>query len=421
MNSSARSVGDVYTATMVNDLRKDLIYMAGDYAVTTGSSNAYVLALDAQITALTAGMRVRFKANFANTGIATLNVNSLGAVYFVKGEDFTQLLSPGDIQNNSYHEAEYDGTYFRLLTCTKVPTGMIAPYAGATAPTGHVLADGSSLSKTLYQTLHKVCNYLYGNGANNTKMTATFTANAGTDTCTSTAHGLNNDIPVVLTTSGTLPAGLSTGTTYWIVNKAANTFQLSATRGGAAIDITSTGSGTHTWTQWLTADASNDTLYSEAHGLSNGDIISFSSTGSLPTGLTASTDYYVINKTADTFQVSTSFGGSAVDITAAGTVGAHSFQTNFLLPNLKGRVPVGKDAATFATQGSTGGEETHALTTPELSSHNHTISMATTTGAGGLVLRGQTATTDQNTGSTGSGTAHNNLQPYLTIQYIIKT
>jgi len=78
-------------------------------------------------------------------------------------------------------------------------------------------------------------------------LTATFTA-ATTDIITSTAHGLKNGDMVVLTTSGTLPAGLSTGTVYFVIDKTTNTFKLSLTANGASIDITGTGTGTHTWT-----------------------------------------------------------------------------------------------------------------------------------------------------------------------------
>jgi hypothetical protein len=51
----------------------------------------------------------------------------------------------------------------------------------------------------------------------------------------------------------------------------------------------------------------------------NGDIVSFATTGALPTGLTAGppTFYYVVNRTSTTFQVSATSGGSA--ITTSGT------------------------------------------------------------------------------------------------------
>jgi len=53
------------------------------------------------------------------------------------------------------------------------------------------------------------------------------------------------------------------------------------------------------------------------------------------------------------------------------TYGAGDGSTTFNLPDMRGRVPVGKNAATFATLGAVGGEETHALTVAELASHDH--------------------------------------------------
>lgn len=64
-----------------------------------------------------------------------------------------------------------------------------------------------------------------------------FTA-AVSDTITSNGHNLSDDDVVILTTSNTLPAGLSTGTPYYVINSTANTFELSATQGGGAVDIT---------------------------------------------------------------------------------------------------------------------------------------------------------------------------------------
>ncbi len=80
--------------------------------------------------------------------------------------------------------------------------------------------------------------------------TATFTA-ATTDIITSSAHGLVNGNIVVLTTTTTLPAGLALATNYYVIEKTTNTFKLtiqSGTEGGPAVDVTDTGTGTHTWT-----------------------------------------------------------------------------------------------------------------------------------------------------------------------------
>lgn len=76
----------------------------------------------------------------------------------------------------------------------------------------------------------------------------------------------------------------------------------------------------------FTAVAATDLLTSTAHGLAVGDIIQFSSSTTLPAGLEPNTDYFVIASglTADDFKVSTTLGGSAVDITSTGT-GTHSW------------------------------------------------------------------------------------------------
>ncbi len=105
----------------------------------------------------------------------------------------------------------------------------------------------------------------------------------------------------------------------------------------------------------------------------------------------------------------------------------------------QGRVLVGKaTSGTFATAGATGGEETHSLTVAELASHSHTteehthavpLGLATdeTTKLNNIekVAAGpldQTSTDSLNvssaspsTNSTGSGSAHNNLQPYIVV------
>lgn len=63
-----------------------------------------------------------------------------------------------------------------------------------------------------------------------------------------TGHTLQNGDEVVFTTTGALPTGLTAGTTYYVINQASNTFQVSATVGGSAINTSGTQSGTHTAT-----------------------------------------------------------------------------------------------------------------------------------------------------------------------------
>jgi hypothetical protein len=67
-----------------------------------------------------------------------------------------------------------------------------------------------------------------------------------TDVFTCTAHGLSNGDQVTFKlSSGTLPTGLSTTTTYYVRDVAANTFKVSATAGGAALDMSGAATGTY--------------------------------------------------------------------------------------------------------------------------------------------------------------------------------
>lgn len=70
------------------------------------------------------------------------------------------------------------------------------------------------------------------------KMTATF--NENTDTFTLAGNNLENENIVIL--YGTVPQGFTQNTTYYVINKSGNNFQLSATLNGGA--VTSSGSST---------------------------------------------------------------------------------------------------------------------------------------------------------------------------------
>lgn len=73
---------------------------------TTGSSNAYVATLSPALLALADGAEITFKANHTNTGAATLNVNSLGAVSLVNPEG--SALIANDILSSGTYTAKYD-------------------------------------------------------------------------------------------------------------------------------------------------------------------------------------------------------------------------------------------------------------------------------------------------------------------------
>ena len=78
----------------------------------------------------------------------------------------------------------------------------------------------------------------------------------------------------------------------------------------------------------FTATNATNILNDTAHGLSNGDCITIKTGTTLPTGLSADTYYYVINKADDTFQVALTPGGSAVTFSDDGT-GTHTWAQEF--------------------------------------------------------------------------------------------
>jgi microcystin-dependent protein len=112
--------------------------------------------------------------------------------------------------------------------------------------------------------------------------------------------------------------------------------------------------------------------------------------------------------------------------TAIGTTwGAGDGSTTFNLPNFQRRVAVGSGGsgtATLAnTVGSTGGAETHTLTTPEIPAHTHGISNGAGDGAGGAGGSFASANAAVQSTSTGGGGSHNNMQPSAVVLKIIKT
>lgn len=235
-------------------------------------------------------------------------------------------------------------------------TGIIVPTMRRAIPAGWLLCDGQAVSRATYSALFDVlCPF------------AVFAVTiASPAVFTSTAHGLVAGDKIRITTTGSLPTGLATGTDYYVISTglSSNDFRVSTSRGGAAVNTSGSQSGTHTWRVFNS-------------GVGDG-----STTFNLPN-----------------LKGKSVFG---YDVTDA----------NF---------------DTLDTPNTYAGEKTHALTTPELPAHNHSFSdpqQVKNFAQGG----GNTGTQPSSAGggsaltitNTGSNSGHNNIPPYIVVNFMVR-
>ena len=113
------------------------------------------------------------------------------------------------------------------------------------------------------------------------------------------------------------------------------------------------------------------------------------------------------------------------------TFGIGDGSTTFNLPDLRGRLPLGQDDmggtpanrvtnAQADTIGGAAGAENHTLITAEMPAHIHKLPDGFE-GSGNAVFQSDDSPAQtRDTYSTGGGGSHNNVQPYLTTNYIVK-
>ncbi len=183
--------------------------------------------------------------------------------------------------------------------------------------------------------------------------TVTLTGGSGLSIKAVKTHKLLEAYTISFTTTGTLPAPLLVGETYFVLptNLTETQFSISTQKNGAAVSITTAGSGIHryaivglTLTQTrenynyiditvfqpgefisstptgttCTVSISNPAVVTlVSHGFSAGAVIKFTTTGALPTGMSIQNRFFVIatGLTANTFQFSDVPGGTAIETT----------------------------------------------------------------------------------------------------------
>lgn len=146
-----------------------------------------------------------------------------------------------------------DGTLRLSPTSPPVPVATVIYSAARATPSGYLRCNGAAISRTTYANLF-----------NALVLRSTVTISIATPGVVTWAnHGLGANDPVKFTTTGALPTGLTSNTTYYVVGASvtANTFQVSATAGGAAINTTGTQSGVHTAISAAYGDGDGSTTF----------------------------------------------------------------------------------------------------------------------------------------------------------------
>jgi hypothetical protein len=161
------------------------------------------------------------------------------------------------------------------------------------------------------------------------------------DTMTVTSHARNTGTgPIRITTTGTLPAGLEPTTDYWLIRIDADTLKLATSKAnanaGIAIAFADNGTGRHTLMLPTSnirlggVDHTSDTLTVTSHARNTGTgPVSLTTSGTLPTGLDPTMNYWLIRIDADTLKLATSKAnanaGTAVSFSDDGT-GHHTLR-----------------------------------------------------------------------------------------------
>jgi surface protein len=252
------------------------------------------------------------------------------------GTDFANMFASTDI-NSPGTSDNYDNLLLRLATVTTQNSRSLSGGSARYSYTG--LGDATAGTGRAHLTA--------ATSASPTPGHAWTIADGGTANCTfSSSSGLlvtyTGDRPtysqIVFKTSGTLPTGISAGTTYWTVRVSATTARLATSLASAqsntVIAYTDSGSGTHALMNLghvFTASNSSGTLLLT---LTTGGELNFSgrkarftSTSTLPTGITAGVDYWLNRVSATTYRVTSNvvdanLGTNTVAFTDSGS-GTH--------------------------------------------------------------------------------------------------
>ena len=439
------------TATLQNVMDNDgLPLVAGQYFFTLDGENSN----KEHISCTLGGNALTNIKSISRQGVQTTGVvrtHRIGTT--VSLTDFAHIMYMNDLLSSktgfdSTTPIRYDGPAIPILSQFHIPTwDYVKAYADTIVTAG--APDASFVQKGITKLTSIPITFL---GA----CTMTIASPA---VITSTAHGLIAGDTVQFTSSGALPTGLVSSTNYYVISAGltANNFELATTFNGSPINTTGTQSGTQNLFRTTPLAVGNDDTRLPTQSMrdamqvittppSNGnrfltqaEIPVLTPTGAMTmfAGTSAPTGWLFCDGSA----VSRSTYSGLFSILST-TFGVGDGSTTFNVPDMRGRVPVGVGtgvgggaSGTGAPTGGTAltavpragwkGEETHLLTAPEMPSHTHGIQ--NWSGGSGGVANQLAAVIPNNplyvvqTGSAGGDIAHNNIQPVMGINFIIKT
>jgi len=301
--------------------------------VSAGTANALAGTSIIAPAAYAAGQRWKIVASAANTGSATININSLGARLITKFG--SNALVAGDIGVGQLLILEDDGTELQLMNPTTVPAATsagsattanslatttspvvvntaVAPTAGqsltATSPTS---ATWQAVGTTGRQTILLGPTDVLGRPAYLPQTSATLNLTT-VNIAANSSHSASVTMPVaspgvvnwtghnlivgqaVSFTGSSFPTGVSAGVVYYVLaaGYSANSFEISTTPGGTAINFVSTSCvGCTGW-----AGETNPLVVTAQNGFNTSgqnNVVGTSTTNLTWTGLTNSTTNYL--------------------------------------------------------------------------------------------------------------------------------
>jgi microcystin-dependent protein len=271
--------------------------------------------------------------------------NSNGSATQVSGQGVWGFLT--DIAAD-VSTAESSLSALTAQVATNTPSGVVNIWAGATAPTGWLLCDGSSKVREDYASLFSAIGTTYGS-----------------------ADSTHFNLPNL---KGRVPVGLDSTQTEFDT--------LGETGGAKTVTLTSAQMPVHSHTPTLSTDSAGTPTGTIA-GVGNHDHAASSNAA-------GSHNHSFTDDGTGTQSVVTSVSGASYSVGIAANDQGTSQNTST------------NGSHTHTINISVAGAHTHGLTMNQMSGHTHTVTIADAGGTDGVTQ------------------AHNNLQPYIVMNYIIK-